>query len=130
MILPPAHPAEPPPSPTVDGDVEAPRPSVIETAWWLLSLFSPAASDSIDWRRGSYSMITRAGRVESPAGNGAQKKLLQMVEEGSVLAADAQPRGGAPNVAPDGFPHPVYRSGLALAIPIPLRFPDRPLGAL
>jgi len=35
-----------------------------------------------------------------------------------VIAA-ADPRGSAPDVAPDGFPHPVYRAGCAVAIPIP-----------
>jgi hypothetical protein len=43
------------------------------------------------------------------------------VAEGSVLVASAEPRGSAADVAPDGFPHPVYRAGFALAIPIPLK---------
>jgi hypothetical protein len=42
-----------------------------------------------------------------------------MVREGSVLVAGSPVRGGAPDVAPDGFEHPVYRAGFALAIPIP-----------
>jgi hypothetical protein len=37
-----------------------------------------------------------------------------------VLVASAVPRGSAADVAPEGFPHPVYRAGFALAIPIPL----------
>jgi len=37
-----------------------------------------------------------------------------------VLVASSEPRGAAADVAPEGFPHPVYRSGFALAIPIPL----------
>jgi hypothetical protein len=28
------------------------------------------------------------------------------------------PRGAAVNVAPEGFPHPVYRYGFGLSIPI------------
>jgi hypothetical protein len=52
-----------------------------------------------------------------------------MVEEGSVLVAEAPPRGAAPNVAPDDFPHPVFRAGFALAIPVPLRQNERPVGA-
>jgi hypothetical protein len=28
------------------------------------------------------------------------------------------PRGRASNVAPDGVPHPVYRAGFAVAVPI------------
>jgi hypothetical protein len=44
-----------------------------------------------------------------------------MIQEGSVLVCDEEPLGGARNVAPESFPHPVYRAGFALAIPIPLR---------
>ena len=44
-----------------------------------------------------------------------------MVAEGSVLVSSQAPVGSAPDVAPDGFPHPVYRAGFALAIPIPAR---------
>jgi CRISPR type III-A-associated RAMP protein Csm4 len=87
--------------------------------YWLLSLFVPCASDSVNWERGAYSLVARGGRVESPARSGDQKKLLNMVSEGSVLLASADPRGLAADVAPDGFPHPVYRAGCAVAIPIP-----------
>jgi hypothetical protein len=43
-----------------------------------------------------------------------------MVAEGSVLVASAAPRGAASDVAPEGFPHPVYRAGFALSVPVPL----------
>jgi hypothetical protein len=42
-----------------------------------------------------------------------------MVAEGSVLHAVSAPCGAAPDVAPDGFAHPVFRAGFALAIPLP-----------
>jgi hypothetical protein len=42
-----------------------------------------------------------------------------MVVEGSVLYADQAPHGAAADVAPDGFAHPVFRAGFALAIPLP-----------
>jgi CRISPR type III-A-associated RAMP protein Csm4 len=87
---------------------------------WLLSLFSPAASDNIAWSSGSYSLTTRGGRTESPAGYGREKKLANMVAEGSVLASAEAPRGMAVDVAPDGFAHPVYRSGFALALQLPI----------
>ena len=91
-----------------------------ETAlYWLLSTYSPASEDAIDWAAGDYRLITRGGRVESSAGSGAEKKVVQMVSEGSVLAAHAEPVGAAVDVAPDGFAHPVYRSGLALALKLP-----------
>ena len=63
-------------------------------------------------------METRAGWTDSRAGQ-AKKKLVRMVEEGSVLAAGSL-RGMAVDVAPNGFAHPVYRCGFALAIPIAL----------
>jgi CRISPR type III-A-associated RAMP protein Csm4 len=92
-----------------------------ETGWWMLSLFQPAADDAIDWTRGNYSLTTRGGRVESDAGSGEAKRSTRMIVEGSVLAAAVEPRGAATDVAPEGFSHPVYRSGHALAIPVPLR---------
>ncbi len=112
--------------------VEGPLPDLIFTktvvegeasadsqSYWLLSLFVPGSGDAIDWDRGAYSLVGRGGRVESPARSGDAKKLLNMVSEGSVLVASADPRGAATDVAPDGFPHPVYRAGSAVAIPIP-----------
>jgi CRISPR type III-A-associated RAMP protein Csm4 len=92
-----------------------------ETAYWLLSLFAPAAGDCVDWNRGDYSLVTRGGRVESPAARGEPKKLSRMVAEGSVIFTGAPPSGTGHDVAPEGFPHPVYRAGFALALPIPWR---------
>ncbi len=87
--------------------------------YWLLSLYSPSASDKVDWTGGDYTLIVRGGRIESNAASGELKKSVRMISEGCVVAASAEPIGSAVDVAPDGFPHPVYRSGLALA----LRFP-------
>jgi CRISPR/Cas system CSM-associated protein Csm4 (group 5 of RAMP superfamily) len=86
---------------------------------WLLSVFTPADTDTVDWRRGNYTVLARGGRVDSPAGSGELKKQIQMVAEGSVVYAETAPRGSAANVAPDGFAHPVFRAGFALAIPLP-----------
>jgi CRISPR type III-A-associated RAMP protein Csm4 len=85
---------------------------------WLLSLFSPAPGDAVDWTRGDYAVLPRGGRVESPAGSGELKKLVQMVTEGSVLCGGGALTGAAPDVAPDGFAHPVFRAGFAVAIPL------------
>jgi CRISPR type III-A-associated RAMP protein Csm4 len=114
-----AAPAEPV---AAEGEAEPPaaRPAP-ETAYWLLSLFSPAAGDTVDWQRGSYALAERAGRIESPVRSGETKKVVRMVEEGSVLVAAAPPTGAAPDVAPEGFPHPVYRCGFALAVPVAYR---------
>jgi CRISPR type III-A-associated RAMP protein Csm4 len=109
----------PEPEPPVLGPqprVPDPQPAVPH---WLLSLFIPASSDSISWDRGDYWLVTRGGRVESAAGAGELKKQVQMVAEGSVMYAASTLRGSAPDVAPDGFPHPVYRAGFALSIPLP-----------
>ena len=83
---------------------------------WLLSLFTPAAADAVDWSRGNYTLLARTGRID---GSGELKRHLQMVTEGSVLHAAEAPRGAAPDVAPDGFAHPVYRAGFAVSIPLP-----------
>lgn len=104
---------------------EGPLPDLIMkpvaggNAWWLLSSFTPSPIDVIDWDRGAYSLATRGGRVESAAGWGAPKKITRMVTEGSVLISAQPPRGSVRDVAPDGFDHPVFRAGYALAIPLP-----------
>jgi CRISPR type III-A-associated RAMP protein Csm4 len=85
--------------------------------WWLLSLYSPHESDGVDWSHGEYSAQVRGGWTDSVAGAGP-KKQVRMITEGSVLSAGAL-RGQVVDVAPDGFPHPVYRSGFALAVPAP-----------
>jgi CRISPR type III-A-associated RAMP protein Csm4 len=115
IVLAPA--CEPPAAP----EDLAPPPAPPETAWWLLSLFSPSATDPVDWQRGHYSFVDRSGRVESPARWGELKRPVRMVTEGSVLAAAGAPQGMARDVAPEGFPHPVYRAGFAVTVPIPYR---------
>lgn len=95
-----------------------PEPMESTSAYWLLSLFTPAATDAVDWSRGNYSVLPRGGRIESPLRSGDLKKVVNMVAEGSVLLAPNAILGAVTNVAPDGFPHEVYRSGFALAIPI------------
>lgn len=97
------------------------QPAGDANAFWLLSLLHPAESDAIDWQQGDYALTTRGGRVESAAGWGAPKKLTRMVAEGSVLIAPAALKGSAPDVAPEGFEHPVYRAGFAVALPIAVK---------
>ncbi len=126
LILPEPVP-QPPAAPPVG---EEAQPAAPETVYWMLSLYSPAADDSVDWRRGAYELLQRGGRIESSVRSGDAKKMVRMVEEGSVLVAASAPRGAAPNVAPDDFPHPVYRAGFAVSIPIPLRQPERAMSAL
>lgn len=100
-------------------DLLVPKPDeALEPAWWLLSLFQPSDNESVDWSRGRYDVLTRSGRVESAAGWGAVKKSSRMVVEGSVLLSDFPLKGALQDVAPDGFEHPVFRSGMAFALPI------------
>ncbi len=87
---------------------------------WLLSIYSPAESDSVQWGEGRYSLVLRSGRVESKAGSGAVKKTVRMVSEGSVLSSTEPILGRAVDVAPEGFAHPVYRAGFALALQLPV----------
>lgn len=90
-----------------------------KSLYWLLSIYSPSSSDTIRWTDGDYQLTLRGGRIESPAGSGARKKSVRMISEGSVLAAQSEPIGAAVDVAPEGFPHPVYRSGFAVALKLP-----------
>jgi CRISPR type III-A-associated RAMP protein Csm4 len=112
-----------PEPPAAAADESGPPPAPPETAWWLLSLFSPADTDQVDWQRGHYTFAERNGRIESRAGRGDLKRPLRMVAEGSVLLAAGAPAGRARDVAPEAFPHPVYRAGFAVAVPIPYRGP-------
>ncbi len=103
----------------LEGYTETPDISV--DAWWLLSVFSPGEQEPIDWNRGNYFIVVRGGRVESAAGWGALKRATRMLAEGSVVVSPRPPIGTAADVAPEGFSHPVYRFGFALALPIPVR---------
>lgn len=85
--------------------------------WWLLSLYSPDPSDEVDWAAGDYTTITRGGWTAG-AGGVAPKKQVRLVTEGSILVAPKL-RGQSVNVAPEGYPHPVYRAAFALALPVP-----------
>jgi CRISPR type III-A-associated RAMP protein Csm4 len=92
-----------------------------DQAHWLLSLYTPAENDAVDWKRGNYATVVRRGRIESSARWGEPKQPTTMIAEGSVLLAANELQGAASNVAPAGFPHPVYRSGFAVTVPIPWR---------
>ena len=97
----------------VSGVLASEQPS---NDFWLLAPYSPAADDEVKWDRGSYTVLTRGGWVSETS---EAKKQVRLIAEGSVLSASSLLRGAAPNVAPDGFPHPVYRAGFAYAVPLP-----------
>lgn len=96
---------------------EAGPASADQTGYWMLSLFNPGHSDTVDWRRGDYSVVTRQGRGL----NGSLKRASRMVDEGSVLFAESAPAGRAQDVALEGSAHPLYRSGIAMAISVGVR---------
>ena len=83
--------------------------------YWLLSLYSPAPDDRVDWKAGDYRTTTRGGFVPQ----GQPQKVAQLIDEGSVISAASNPVGRAVNVAPEGSAHPVYRAGFALTICLP-----------
>jgi CRISPR/Cas system CSM-associated protein Csm4 (group 5 of RAMP superfamily) len=86
-------------------------------SYWLMSLYSPSAADTVNWSGGQYELTVRNGRVDGASG--ALKKSVRMVVEGCVLDATSEPVGAAVDVAPAGFAHPVYRSGIAVSLLIP-----------
>jgi hypothetical protein len=119
LEAPPEPPAPAAPLTEPSAPAAAPAPDDSRRPHWLLSLFTPAPADSVDWGKGDYTVLVRGGRVESSAGSGELKKQLQMVAEGSVIQAGSLLHGAATDVGPDGFAHPVFRAGFAVSIPLP-----------
>ncbi|HMH52301.1 MAG TPA: type III-A CRISPR-associated RAMP protein Csm4 [Candidatus Acidoferrum sp.] len=85
----------------------------------LLGLYHPTLREVTDGilDGARYRLITRRGWIASPDDNRQRRKSVRMMCEGSLLRRP--PVGQLASVAPDGFPHPVYRSGLALTIRCP-----------
>jgi len=97
-----------------------PKPApALGGAWWLLSLMIPSGTDAVRWEEGHYELVKRSGRIGSQEGGGLLKRTSRALAEGSVVVCPQPPRGTVHNVAPEGCPHPVWRVGHAVAIPIP-----------
>ena len=105
---------------------EAPWPKILfpkvaraesseSTSYWTLSLFSPGPTDEINWQSGDYQVVERGSATGLRA---------RFVAEGSVLSTAKPPIGVAVNVAPDHSAHPVYRSGIVLALQLPILGPS------
>ncbi len=77
---------------------------------WLLSLYSPAEDDQVDWSTGFYELTDRARRGGLHA---------RMVVEGSVLRVSGTLNGRALNLMADGESGPRWRAGFAVAIGLP-----------
>jgi len=98
----------------------SPLPALLGNAesvagYWILSVYAPGSLDTVDWKTGSYSLVTRSGR----AATGEVKSSSRMVSEGSVVCASSAPAGTVLDVTPEGSSHPVYRSGLAFFVALP-----------
>ncbi len=87
----------------------------------LMSLFWEESVSS-DWLGGGarYAIQERGGWIASPfSGRQLRRQKVQMFGEGSVFAN--KPAGQLADVTPSGFTqHPIYRSGLALSLPVKL----------
>ncbi len=94
-----------------------PKSSADEPGHWMMSLYTPAEEDAPDWRRGAYSMTVRSGW----SSRGDKKRSGNMVEEGSVLVSEATPVGRSWNVAPEGQERALYRWGVGLSVPVPVK---------
>ncbi len=89
--------------------------------YYLLSLFHPNADDIAIFNNGAppvaYNLVTRRGWAFSTSTNRQRKRqTCRMFSEGSVTKH--KPIGKLACVTPDDFPHPVYRYGWALSLPI------------
>lgn len=83
----------------------------VSEAQWLLSVFNPASSDSVDWSAGRWAVDNRSR---------ADSQTVKMVKEGSVLSAPAPLTGRAVDLARPDRGRPLWRSGFAVAIPLPV----------
>ncbi len=110
-------------APAPDG--EAAAPAAEPQAQWLLSVFSPAAGELVDWTRGNYTLVVRGGRLEAAGARGALKRPARVVAEGSVLVSPGPLTGCAHDTAPEGASHAAYRAGFALALPVPFKEASR-----
>ncbi len=64
----------------------------------------------------SYELVKRRGWIYSPSSKSARKRTIRMFAEGSCFKNINGSYGKVVNAAPEGFPHPVYKSGLAFKV--------------
>lgn len=88
----------------------------------LISTFWDSPVDDSLLEESSYELQERGGWITSPfSGQQRRRKSIQMFAEGSVFSQ--RPKGKLANVTPTGFnTHPIYRSGIALSLPICLNY--------
>ena len=93
-----------------------------------LSLYRPAKAEVAKGllSTGQYGLIDRRGWIDSPDGRYLRHRTLRMISEGGVFPRETELAGTMPDVRPQmdpvtAIPHPVWRYGYALALPLRLR---------
>jgi len=104
------------------GTLELPDPT---GAWTNLSRYLPRADEmsTLSHENSAYTLKSVGGWLDSPTHTGQRRKTINILAEGSVFGnlpnaipgqvADVRPRYETDD---DPLKHPVYRSGLALAV--------------
>jgi len=94
----------------------------------LLSRYHPRSGElpgALTGEGAAYGLVTVGGWLATPGGPAQRRKRLCFVREGSIVCPPAYPAGDVVDVRPayenpaGDVPHPVYRYGLALALPWP-----------
>jgi CRISPR-associated protein Csm4 len=90
----------------------------------LLSRYlpTPAELELVRHPQSTYQLVNVGGWFLAANGVTYRRQTVMMVSEGSVLAINngQLPRGHIIDVRPDNtVAHPIYRSGIALAVPVP-----------
>jgi CRISPR-associated protein Csm4 len=107
--------------------ITMPKPQEANAAL-LLSLYHPTLAEAQAGllQTASYQLLFRRGWIGSPDDGGKRRLSLCMLAEGAVLPnREQEPIGDVVDLRPAGFPHPVYRSGLAFTIPFARQVPVR-----
>lgn len=89
-------------------------------AFLTLSLYTPTREEveaGVLRAPAAYNGTVRGGWIHGAGGTAQRKRSVRMCVEGSVFPAVAHAHGGVADLAPEGYPHPVWRSGLAFAWP-------------
>lgn len=103
-----------------------------ENSHCLISLFYQESLSPEFLTDSSYEIIERGGWISSPfSGQQLRRKKVRMFAEGSVFSSP--PSGQLANVTPREFitpegeykPHPIYRNGISLSLPILIALPSQ-----
>lgn len=88
-----------------------------------LSLYCPSqqeAENHLQLNKSSYQLLKRGGYIANPEDTSKmswRKKSVYMFQEGSVFKGNHL-KGKLADLKPDGLPHPIYREGRPVFIPV------------